>query len=258
MGRKYEFTGEVKEHNGRKLQRIRAVRDIANNGKIIVAGTLGGWIEKEDNLSHNDGAWVADFAHVYEFATVIDDALVKDASNVYGCAKISGNAMVCLDACVHGNATIADHAVADHNANVYGYAKLRDRAFVGTAANVYDTAIITGNAIISAYASCYGNCTISGNTFISGAAKVFGDVTISGHARFYAGEISTSMDYICIGPIGSRLAYVTFTRSFVATGCFLGSYDDFTSAVNAKYGTNHEYHDAVAFAEAVFAKRGSI
>ena len=43
--RKYEFTGEVKDG----LNRIRALRDIPEFG--VKAGDLGGWIEKERNLS---------------------------------------------------------------------------------------------------------------------------------------------------------------------------------------------------------------
>ena len=54
---KYEFTGETKQWLGITLRRIRAVRDIAALG--IVAGTLGGWIENENNLSQVSGnAWV--------------------------------------------------------------------------------------------------------------------------------------------------------------------------------------------------------
>ena len=48
MGKKYEFTGETLEHEGRTLKRIRRLSD----------GKLGGWIESEDNLSHYGGAWV--------------------------------------------------------------------------------------------------------------------------------------------------------------------------------------------------------
>lgn len=54
MNRKYEFTGEIKKWIGRTLHRIRAVRDFGD----VKAGDLGGWIEKESNLSHDGDAWV--------------------------------------------------------------------------------------------------------------------------------------------------------------------------------------------------------
>ena len=76
MNRKYEFTGETKNWIGRKLHRIRAVRDFGD----VKAGDLGGWIEKERNLSHDGDAWVYGNARVYGNA------------EVYGNARVYGNA----------------------------------------------------------------------------------------------------------------------------------------------------------------------
>ena len=84
MNRKYEFTGETRNWIGRTLHRIRAVRDFGD----VKAGDLGGWIEKESNLSHDGDAWV------YGDAMVSDDAEVSGNAMVYGNARISGNAEV--------------------------------------------------------------------------------------------------------------------------------------------------------------------
>lgn len=59
---KYEFTGEESTYNGNTVRRIRAIRDFGN----IKAGDLGGWLEKEENLSHRGNCWVADNATVRE------------------------------------------------------------------------------------------------------------------------------------------------------------------------------------------------
>ena len=50
--RKYEFTRETKEAGFRTLHRIRAV---INFGDVKV-GDLGGFIEREENLSHDGTA----------------------------------------------------------------------------------------------------------------------------------------------------------------------------------------------------------
>lgn len=61
--KKYEFTGETKVEFGITLHRIRAVVAIAAIG--VAAGDLGGWIEKESNLSRVSGdAWVSGNAWV--------------------------------------------------------------------------------------------------------------------------------------------------------------------------------------------------
>lgn len=93
--KKYEFTGEVKRIKliGTEvvLRRIRAVTAFG----VVEAGDIGGWIEKEENLSHDGSAWVHSSAWVYGDARVYGDAWV------YGDARVCGNAEVCGDAMVH-------------------------------------------------------------------------------------------------------------------------------------------------------------
>ena len=78
--KKYEFTGETKEirllFRTATLHRIRATVAFG----IVEVGDLGGWIEKEENLSHEGKAWVCGDA------------------KVWGNAEVWGNAKVCGDA----------------------------------------------------------------------------------------------------------------------------------------------------------------
>lgn len=80
--RKYEFTGETKQiellFRTATLHRIRAVVKFG----VVNVGDLGGWIEKEENLSHNGKAWVWDNAKVWGNAEVWGDAEVFSASHV--------------------------------------------------------------------------------------------------------------------------------------------------------------------------------
>ena len=63
--KKYEFTGETKIlNNGVILHRIKALVKIVFDSVTINVGDLGGWIEKEGNLSHEGDAWVYDDAQV--------------------------------------------------------------------------------------------------------------------------------------------------------------------------------------------------
>ena len=57
--KKFEFTGEVKTlWWGCKVQRIRALVEIDLGWTVVKPGDLGGWLEKESNLSHDGKAWV--------------------------------------------------------------------------------------------------------------------------------------------------------------------------------------------------------
>ena len=77
--KKYKLTKEKIEHNGRTLYRIEALIDFSN----VKKGQKGGFIEKEDNLSHEGKAWVYDNACVY------GDAWVSGNARVYGNAWVN-------------------------------------------------------------------------------------------------------------------------------------------------------------------------
>lgn len=80
--KKFEFTGETKTislfFRTATLHRIRAVAEFG----LVKIGDLGGWIEKEENLSHEGKAWVCGDAKVWGNAKVCGDAKVFSASHV--------------------------------------------------------------------------------------------------------------------------------------------------------------------------------
>ena len=88
--KKYELTEETVTVYGKTLYRIRAVRDFGS----VKTGEFGGYIEKEENLSHFGNAWVSGNAWVYGNARVYDNAWVCGDAKVYGDAWVSGNAEV--------------------------------------------------------------------------------------------------------------------------------------------------------------------
>ena len=82
--KKYEFTGEVKLFLGRTLHQIKAVVSFGE----VEQGEVGGWIEKEENLSHEGDAWVYGNARVYGNASVYGDAWVYGDRHWFGIACI--------------------------------------------------------------------------------------------------------------------------------------------------------------------------
>ena len=102
--KKYELlkNDTITAPNGKTLYRIKALI----NFDVVVAGSLGGYIEKEDNLAHSGNAWVS------------------------GNAQVSGNAWVFGNAEVFGNACVSDDAWVSGNARVYGNARVSGDALV--------------------------------------------------------------------------------------------------------------------------------
>ena len=124
---KYKFTGITKEVYGRTLNQIVCVTTFAS----IKSGEIGGYIEKEANLSQDGNAWVCVNAEVYGNAKVYGNAWVYgnakvcEDAEVYGNAKVCGDAEVCEDAEVYGNAEVCGNAWVCGNAKVCGEAILR-------------------------------------------------------------------------------------------------------------------------------------
>ncbi len=127
--KKFELTSETKINIfGKKLFRIKALISFGS----VEEGETGGWVEKEDNLSHSGNAWVFDNAEVSDNARVFDNAWVfgnarvSDNARVFGNARVSGNARVFDNAWVFGNARVSD------NARVFGNARVSDNADYAT------------------------------------------------------------------------------------------------------------------------------
>ena len=82
--KKYVFTEKTKNLGKRVLHQIVALKDFAD----VKAGDLGGWIESEENLSHDGDCWVYDNAIVYMGAKIYDNAKVRDNAVVYADANV--------------------------------------------------------------------------------------------------------------------------------------------------------------------------
>ena len=98
--KKFKLTSEfIVDISGVKLFRIKALIEFGN----VKAGDLGGYIEKEENLSHMGNAWVSGNAQVSGDARVSGNARVSGDAQVFGDAQVSGDAQVFGDARVSGD-----------------------------------------------------------------------------------------------------------------------------------------------------------
>ena len=86
--KKYELTDDTIDIHNQTLYRIRALKNFAD----IKAGDIGGYIEKEYNLSHEGDSWIYDNA------------------KVYGDARVSGNVFLNSNAWVSNEAQIYQDA----------------------------------------------------------------------------------------------------------------------------------------------------
>ena len=109
---KYEIT-DIAHPDNPRLHRIRALVDIPMYG--VKAGDLGGYIEKEDNLSQYSNCWVSGNGCVTGNGCVKDNGCVsgngcvRDNGCVSGNGRVSGNGCVADNGCVSGNGWVRDN-----------------------------------------------------------------------------------------------------------------------------------------------------
>ena len=72
MEKKYILTEETKEVGGHILHKIQAVRDFGD----VQKGDLGGWVESEENLSHDGNCWVSGNGRVFGNGEVSSNARI--------------------------------------------------------------------------------------------------------------------------------------------------------------------------------------
>ena len=154
MSKKYELTDEFKEiednnGNSKKLYRIRALRDIG----YIKKGNTGGFIESEDNLSHEGSCWVSSDAVVMDNASVRDDAKVIGRSVIKENAEIFGRALVSNETEVKGSAKIYENA----KVSLEGYQSVGDNVRIFGDASIYREIILKGSVTICGDTHLEGN-----------------------------------------------------------------------------------------------------
>ena len=183
MDKKFELTNETINFHGRTLYRIRALKDFGD----VKTGDLGGFIEKESNLSQKGNCWICDDAKVFDDAEIYDNAEIYGNARVYDTAKVSVNAQVFSNAVIYGDAYIYD------NVRVYGNAQICGDAYI------YGNARIYGNAKISGNAQVFDSAKVFSNAFVYGNAQVYGDARVYGYARVCGNAILKEDQMVCTG-----------------------------------------------------------
>jgi len=129
---KYEITDIVHEKYP-FLHRIRALRDV---GRQVKAGDLGGFVERENNLSFEaeDEAWIFDDAICAGDGYVDKDSCLRERAVVCGHAyvscgtEMSGDSRAEDDAYIRG-ARLSQYAQASANSMILQSPLLRYRPF---------------------------------------------------------------------------------------------------------------------------------
>ena len=130
--KKYKLTDEYITILGRKLYRIEALKDFG----LIKKGDKGGFIESEDNLSHEGNCWIFNDAKVYSNAKVSESAIVYE------------------------NATVREEAIIRGSSIVRGFVIVRGSSIVEGHSHVLEEAVVSGTSIVRGISTVLGHASI--------------------------------------------------------------------------------------------------
>lgn len=117
-GKKYSLSEEYVEYDGRRLYQIYTSQFVDLGGGFLLT-QKGGYVESEDNLSHEGDCWIEEGCCVYGNARVEGNAIVKCDENfnpsiVRGRTTIKDNAVV-VSSILQGIKTIGGNTVMSWN-----------------------------------------------------------------------------------------------------------------------------------------------
>ena len=157
--KKYEIT-DIAHPVYPELHRIRALRQVRED---VPAGTLGGFVQSEANLSQgNDDAWL------------YDDSVSRD------------EACVCDDARLYEQAMAQDLALARGSVIMYGNAIACDNAIV-TGGRICNGALVCGNARVRENTVTHIAPVVAGHCVVMG--DLAGKVVVSGSGSILPGQV---------------------------------------------------------------------
>jgi bacterial transferase hexapeptide repeat protein len=179
MDKKYKLRTDLSyTFDGHKLYRVEALKDFGN----VKKGSVGGFIEKEDNLSQEGNCWI------------FLDAKVYGNAKVFGNAIINGFAQVCDNSVVFDNAQVRGYSKVKNNARVFNNARMEDCSIVKDNAQVYGNSLLLDNAQVCDNAHLIGTCLVRDNAIVCGDACIYdvvrfiSDAKIMSPADYYIGH----------------------------------------------------------------------
>ena len=158
-----------------KLYKIRALRNFGD----VKKGDWGGYIQKEENLSHFGNCWVYNEASVRGNAKVSGNAKVKDNAFVFDSAIVGAAAIVSERAVIRGHAEVLGCARISGGACVRSRASVGDNAIVDSQATINEDAKIEGNAIVTNSAYVGGRAVITGNAVVKDSQRIEGNAVVN-------------------------------------------------------------------------------
>lgn len=146
---RYQLTEEYIETERGRLYRIKALKTIKVQGRVVHRGELGGYVASEHNLPQWENSWVFDNAKMYDNSRLWGNACLFDESSMFD------NAQADYCSAMFGNSSMYDQTWLQTRSRMYGNSELHDHCEMNDESQIFNDVILRkrvalqGNAYVT-------------------------------------------------------------------------------------------------------------
>ena len=233
VNKKYGFTGRTKEKDGHTLHEICLLESVYGRTGITPKGTVGGWIESEDNLSQHGSCWL------YKDSVAFGEGRVTEGAYLICYSAVTGG-VVKGESYLHGS-LVRDNTVIDvtdaYNSAFFGNSQVSCKNCNGSV--VKDDAVISGGIIDMSFIS--GSAVVEDCNVIN--SRIDGTMKIKGKLIKY--EDVNDDNYVK----NNRLKYIEAVREDCATAVELSGNSELQQILSFKPEYNERTEDLIEIIE---------
>ena len=160
--RKYEITDITMEFEGRRLYRIRALKDFSD----VKKGDLGGWVESEYNLSQNYNCWIYDEAKAMDRSRMYGDSAMHDYSKMYDYSTMYDGSEMYDSSEMHDYSEMYDNSKMFNNSEMYERSTMYDYARMHNYSEMYGDSEMHRNSVLKDKEKLHGKLVSEVDNFI--------------------------------------------------------------------------------------------
>jgi carbonic anhydrase/acetyltransferase-like protein (isoleucine patch superfamily) len=211
---KYCILEEGKKFINNHVYPIMAMRTfLVRDHILVIMGEIGGWVEKEENLSHEGGCWVFHKARVYGNAQVLENACVYNLANIFGNAIVKGYARLLGSSYVYGNAIISGHSELDGRVSVGDDSKLSGNVSINNNCQIHGDSVLDGDVYLGGSVQVH-SAKLTGDFNLTGAFTINFDISSNEDVAGYVINRKTSGS---VSPIYSHIYLLASTKEDIWT-----------------------------------------
>lgn len=252
--KKYELTDETKNIDSNIVYRIRSLINFKSHNINVHKGDFGGFVSKEENLSHDGSCWIFDNAVAFDNSKVFENAILEDDTVINGSTVIGGDAIIQGDTTIISNSEIGGESIIIKSS--VENCKINFARILNT--NIESSQIDSFSAI---YESLILDSHISESIIQNSIIEDSEIESLIYNSKITFGAIKDNYDYINMGPFHREL--YTFYKSkdgtifarennYKISEGFTGSIDNFIAFLKDVDDYNKKSEDMIKYIKMYF------